>query len=204
MDFDFVAGGIEDGTLAILEDGMTGVKAFETYSGQLDNENLKRAIGEMSNKYPLIMVSYADGVDIRSAATSAVLGRSLHFRHDCSFVVICAADDPRGEKQRRRGSTGTYAMMAKVRELLTGRRISKVVDGVTHLLTSEPLIPVSNEFVAKLPNITAYAVIFETSFNWSSPDRTAEGIPVTDFVLDVESLNSPRQNEGLLPGVEFE
>lgn len=223
-DFEFYAGGIEDAILDALTVGMesTGVKTFQTYSGELDSESLKRALGEIAPKFPLVMVSYTDGTDTRMPSTAPVLGRSLHFRHDCTFAVICATNDARGENARRRGKlvgtrqTGAYTMISKVRELLSGLQIRKIIDetdiemygeslylGEEVLLTNQPLIPVANEFIARLPNITAYAVIFETYFQWSSPDRSKPGIPVTEISVGLDSLNDAAKPKEILPGVNF-
>jgi len=207
MDFDFYAIGIEDAIIALLKQQMPEAKMIETYSGQLDDAaSLKEAIASKGRKFPLIMVSYADGEDVPSPPTSGVLGRSLHFRHDCTFVVICVSNNARGDEQRRRGPNGCYSLLAQVRKHLTGLRFTKSVEGEKHLLTSQPLKPLSNEYVARMPSMTAYAVPFTTSFNWSSPDRTATGIDVSELVVGVDNnLNSaisqPGQN---LPGVTYE
>lgn len=214
MDFDFYAGGIEDAIIEALKSGMTGVKMIETYSGQLDDpESLKAAIASKARSYPLVMVSYGDGVDVRDPATSAVLGRSLIFRHDCSFAVICVSTDARGETERRRGGGGTYAMIGQVRRLLTGLRFSKMVTEtvddeeveVKYLLTTEVLVPVANEYIAKLPNMTAYAVIFATAFKWKSPDRTEAGIDVTELIVGVTEMGvAPNVVPEGPPGVSAE
>ncbi len=103
-DFEFYVGGIEDTILTLLETEMKplGVKTFASYSGELDSENLKQALGALTPKFPLVMVSYADGRDTQDPKTPAILGRSLHYRHDCSFAVICASSDA-----RRRNGTAT-------------------------------------------------------------------------------------------------
>jgi phage gp37-like protein len=222
--FEFYAGGIEDAILGALEAVLRpqGVRTFDTYSGELDSENLKQAIGVLSPTFPLILVNYTDGVDKRDPATAPVFGRSLHFRHDCTFAVICVTNDARGENARRRGRSvqsrtiGAYTMIDKAREILSGLRLKKVVDtsdlevfgdtlflGEEVLLTADPLTPVANEFIARIPNLTAYAVIFETCFKWSSPDRSSAGTNVSEFVLDVDSLNDPAEPSDNLPGVNF-
>lgn len=204
LDFEFYAGGIEDGILELLTTKMRpaplGVKQFETYSGQLDTANFEKALASKATIYPLVMVSYADGEDTRMPATSAVLGRSQIYRHDCTFAVICADNNPQGERSRRRSKV--YAMIAAVRETLAGRRLKKLVDDEEVLLTFDVLEPVANEYIARLPNITAYAVIFRTWFKWRSPDRTGEAVDVTDVIVGVDSLNEATvQDPTNLPGV---
>jgi hypothetical protein len=210
LDFDFYAGGIEDAIIAILSQAMKAaplnVRELTTYSGELDPDNLKKAIASRATMFPLVMISYADGEDTRLPATSSVLGKPLHYRHDCSYAVICADNNPMGERTRRRSKV--YGMIAKVRKELTGRRLTTVVgegeDAETIQLTHEVLEPVANEYIMRLPDITAYAVIFKTFFNWSSPDRTQAGTPVSELVLGVGSNNSLGQPGSNLPGTTFE
>ena len=208
-DFEFYVGGIEDGSLGLLKAAMTpiGVKSFETYSGQLDNETLKKAIASSAMKFPLVMVSYADGENFPGPATSRVLGQPNEYEHRCSFAVIVASNDPRGEKGRRRGvlvgdkKTGAYTMIAAVLDTLTDVRLTVEVEGHPVLLNTMAFLPAGVDYLYKMPNITAYAVIFDTAFRWTSKDRQGTPIDVTDLILDVDSLNDPAQNPGNLPGV---
>lgn len=206
MDFEFYLSGIEDGILELLRAKMPGVKSFETYSGELDNPDaLKAAMSSKARSYPLVMTSYADGVDVADPPTAAVLGRALHFRHDCTFVVIVVSTSARGENSRRRGeggTLGTHSMISQVRDALTGLRLSKMVEGEKKLLTTEVLRPLSNEFISNMPNITAYAIPFTTSFKWSSPDRSGTGTQVTEYIVGVdgdESAVLPPEK----PGVKY-
>lgn len=209
-DFEFYVGGIEDTILTLLETEMKplGVKTFASYSGELDSENLKQALGALTPKFPLVMVSYADGRDTQDPKTPAIFGRSLHYRHDCSFAVICASSDARGETARRRGQLnkgkriGTYQMLAAVREILSGLNLIIDIDNEKTDLTNQPLLPIGIEYIARIPNVTAYAAIFDTYFRYSTPDRTQAGIDVTEFTLNVESLNDTEIEELQLPGVE--
>lgn len=211
MDFEFFVGGIEDAILQLLKDVMQplGVKEFATYSGELDTEQLKKAISSLTPRFPLVMVSYAEGVDTQMPSTSAVLGSPIHFRHDCTFLVVCASADARGDYAQRRGrlvgnkKVGCYKMLSKVRETLSGLRIKTVVENDDVLLTNQPLMPESNEFIARLPNITAYAIPFQTYFNWSTKDRSRDGTAVTEVSVGVNSLNAPSEPNNNLPGVKF-
>lgn len=210
LGFEFFAGGIEDGILEVLEGVMKplGVRTFSTYSGELDSDNLKKAINDITPNFPMIMVSYTDGTDKPMPATSSIPGRSLHFRHDCSFAVICVVDDARGETARRRGKPigskkiGVYSMMAAVRNTLSGLQLITMVEEERVILTNGLLTPVANEFIARVPQMTAYAVIFETYFQWSSPKRGEAGTQVQQLVLGVESLNSPSEANSNTPGVQ--
>ena len=230
-DFNFYVGGIEDAMLALLEEELRplGVKTFATYSGELDSDNLKKAISALSPKFPLVMVSYTDGKDVQLPRTAAVLGKSRTFQHECSFAVICAAADSRGDLARRRGAPvgskkiGVYQMLSAAREILTDMRLKVRVESSPPdtsnlsdstplpggdpaaptapeiLLTHQPLLPSGTEFIARIPDVTAYAQIFDTYFKYQSLDRSDHGIPVTEFILTVESLNDtalPAQKPG--------
>lgn len=215
IDFEFYVGSIEDAIIAALETPLKaiGVKTFDTYSGDFEPDNLKKALGAMGATFPLILVSYTDGADESDPKTPRVLNRSLRLRHDCSFAVICAANDPRGDNARRKGKLtgvkkiGVYTMISKVREVLGGLNL-KAVDPDTDeivLLTHDPLVPTGVEYIARMPNITAYAAIFDTYFRYATPDRTPAGTEVDELILGVESLNDPRPvaNDNT-PGVIFE
>lgn len=210
-DFNFYVGGIEDAMLALLETELKplGVKTFATYSGELDSDNLKKAIGALSPKFPLVMVSYTDGKDINLPGQAAVLGRPRTFQHECSFAVICAANDSRGDKARRRGASvggkavGVYQMLAKVRAILSDAQWNVVVDDEKVLLNYKPLEPSATEFIARVPDVTAYAQIFDTYFKWETLDRRQAGIPVVNLTLDVDRLNAPAIPENNLPGVKI-
>ncbi|HEV7701067.1 MAG TPA: hypothetical protein VGO43_12620 [Pyrinomonadaceae bacterium] len=206
LDFEFYAGGIEDGILQALTIPLKaiGARSFATYSGQLNSpEDLKRAIGSQTLQFPFVMVSYAGGESKRVPPTPPVLGRPLYYRHDCSFAVIVADNNPQGERARRRGPV--YKMIASVWDTLTGVRLKKVVDGVDEpiLLNAQVLEPIENIQI-QLPDITAYGIVIDTSFDWISPDRTTAGTPVTDLILGVGSTNPDVSPETpTTPGTSF-
>lgn len=223
--FEFYVAGIEDGILAVLETPLKeiGVRAFETYSGELDSANLKEALGALSPKFPLVLASYTDGADTPDPKMAPVANRSLHFRHDCSFAVICITNDARGERARRRGkpvkhrTTGCYQMISEVRDLIGGLRLQKTVDntdlelygeplylGEVRTLTVMPLMPVAVEHIARMPNMTAYAAIFETAFRWQTKDRQGPALNVSEIEIGVEALNEAGTGGENLPGVSQE
>lgn len=213
LDFEFYVGGIEDAILALLQAGMNEaempVKDFGTYSGELDSEKLKEALADLAPRFPVILVSYTDGTDEMDPKKSPVMNRSLEYRHDCSFAVICATDDARGETARRRGAPikgkrlGAYQMVGKVRELLSGVRFSVSIDDTEYLLNTQILEPAGVENIARLENVTAFAAIFNTAFKWKTLDRTSEPIDVTRVDIGVDSLNNAgsRRTPPELPGV---
>lgn len=204
-DFDFYVGGIEDGileVLAVMKQAPLKVRELTTYSGELDEPKaLQAAIASEARVFPLVMVSYGGGQDTRSPATPAVLGKPLNYRHDCFFAVVCADNNPLGEKSRRRSKA--YEMLAAVRRELTGRRLA-TLDGTEKVtLTHGVLEPDGTEYVLKLANMTAYVAIFRTWFNWASPDRTVAGSDISEIIVGVDSQNDG-SNPGNTPGVNFE
>ncbi|HQZ81606.1 MAG TPA: DUF1834 family protein [Pyrinomonadaceae bacterium] len=207
-DFDFYVGGIEDGIIAALQ-GMKqppcGVRELTTYSGELDDAKaLQSAIASEARVFPLVMVSYGGGHDTRSPATPSVLGKPLSYRHDCFFAVICADNDPRGERSRRRSSV--YGMLSAVRRELTGRRLVTIDEDTDErvVLTHGVFEPDGTEYVLKLANMTAYVAVFRTWFNWSSPDRTVLGSDVAEIIVGVGDQSASPSNPGNVPGVNFE
>lgn len=210
QDFEFYIGGIEDGILAALDAPMTaiGVQTLAPYSGDLEAADLKKALASFATSFPRVMVSYTDGVDSIDPGVSAVLGRSVHYRHDATFAVIVASNDARSETARRRGvagsQVGAYGMIAKVREVLTGLMLSRSVSGVIYPLTHTPLKLLSVEYIMRLQDISAYAIIMETYFHWKSPNRQAGGTAVSQLILGVdESLKDADSQIPNLPGVKI-
>ena len=203
LNFEFYVGGIEDGILEVLTAPMKaiGVKTLTTYDGQLDSpEALREAINRSDLQYPFVMVGYAGGENVRDPATSTVHGAAMHFRHDCGFSVIVADDNSLGQRQRRRGKC--YPMISLALEKLTGLRLKKQVEDDQYLLNTAVFDPVEVIPIAKLPDITAYGIPFETAFKWSSPDRSVEGLEVEEIVVGVNSLNEAGNRPVGMPGVE--
>lgn len=210
--FEQYIGGIEDGMILALKEPAEaiGVNKVVTYSGDLDAENLKRSIAGNAKEFPKIMVSYGNGNDILDPKVATLPGKALQFRHQCWFTAIVASNDARSEKIRRRGTPetedapavpGCYAMMELVRQKLSGLTIKSG----SQMLTFEPLKPLATDNILRIPNVTAYALIFGTYFRWISPDRTTAGVDVTDLFIDVEGLNDhPANYTQERPGVKFE
>jgi len=205
-EFDFFVGGIEDGITEILWAALGSaaeppgyLNEIAMYGGELDEKVLKQFIDELTPRFPLMLVTYGDGEDDLAPATAPVFGEPRIWRHDCTFSVICCSDDARGETDQRRGVGGAYQMVADARRLLAGRQLKK--EGT--LLTFEPLRPSGVEYLARLPQLTAYSVHFDTYFKWTEPDRRAAGIPVEGLIFDVTPLGGPTRPGGK-PGVIFE
>jgi hypothetical protein len=205
--FDLRIAGIEDGILNELDTLKVGqengyAKTVASYAGELDAEQLRRALGELTPKLPMFLVSYGDGKDTLNPATSSLPGEPRHYRHDCSFTVICCSGDARGDKARRRGvgdKVGVYKMIQDARWLLGGVRFFATIESQQVYLNAEPLRYGDVEYLARLPELTAYAVHFDTWFRFSEQDRTTPGTLVEELIVEVE--NTYPKGETNLPGV---
>ncbi len=206
-DFDTNVAGIEDAIVEALIETVGGsggyAKAVETYSGELDGETIRDYLGELKARFPLFLVCYTDGEDVKSPAIAPVFGQPRIFRHKCTFTTFVASDDARGEKVRRRGVGGVYRMISDVRKALAGRFFRSKVEGDKDLFNVEPMTPTGVEFVARMPEMALYAVHHETEFEWIEPDRREPGKPVTELIIDVQSTRGVGKPGGL-PGVQVE
>jgi len=206
-DFEFFIGGIEDGIIELAtqlygfrENNPNGyLKTIDTYGGELDEKVLKEYIEQLTPMFPLKLVAYGDGGDKLAPATSPAFNAPRRWRHDCTFSIINCDDNARGEKERRRGDggyPGVIQMISDDREALAGRQLRK--EGI--LLTFEPLRLAGVEFIARLPELTAYVQHFDTYFEWTEPDRRSETTPVEELIFEVGSTGGLRE-PGKLPGV---
>lgn len=218
--FDQVIAGIEDGMVNALtnaigvqaEDGY--VKTIISYGGELE-ENLQRALGVLTPRMPAMLVAYTEGEDFLNPATQQVMpGEPRHFRHDCTFIVFCLDANARGEKQRRLGAPGAmgaYRMIGDAKSVLGGKKFRMLLGVLTEegeelsegtMLNGEPLRYAGVDHIGRLPEITAYAVRFDTWFRYSEPDRTQPGQLVDELIIDVE--NTFEKGEANLPGVKLQ
>lgn len=213
LTFDQFVGGIEDGMILALKTPAEaiGVQKVVSYSGDLDAESLKEALSGNAAGFPKIMISYGNGQDVQDPKISALPGKPVQYRHECWFTAIVASNDPRSEKIRRRGTPetedapavpGCFQMMELVRKKISGLTIKNG----SKMLTFEPLKPLGTHHgFVRVPNVTAYAIIFGTYFRWISEDTTTTGVDVSELILDVESLNDhPSNYTQEIPGVRFE
>jgi phage gp37-like protein len=209
--FDFFITGIEDGIMAALDaavgkDAPGGyVKTIASYAGEMDSDQLRRALGELTPRLPLMLVAYGDGKDAQDPRTAAVMGEPRIYRHDCTFTVICLSGDARGDLARRRGAgsmPGVYRMIADARAALGGLKFEREHEGSMLLLNPEPLKLSGVEYIARLPNLTAYAVHFDTYVQFSETDRRQPGRLVSELIFTVE--NTYPKGDANLPGVSLE
>lgn len=206
-EFDFHLGGIEDGIIQVLTSLRvpTGyIKTIETYGGELDAKQLREALDALQGAMPLALVSYADGDDVPSPATSPTHGESFVVQHRCTFSVICCSDDARGERARRRGTNaqtkGVYAMLADARRLLSGLKFQKQDGEETVLLNTLPLTPAGVSYIARIPELTAYAQHFDTTFSYRTPDRHVV-VPGESVEVGVAPAEGSRPRSHQVPGV---
>jgi phage gp37-like protein len=203
-DFNFYVGGIEDAMLAAIT-AVAGEYAgeIEPYGGELDAGKLADALEAISPRFPLFLASYTEGTDNYETARSPEPGSPWWIRHDCSFVVICADNDARGEREQRRGTAGVYRMISDVHRALSFRQFEIIVEGEPErvLLNAGELIPAGIEHIAHLPEQTAYAVPFTAYFRYLSPDRRDASQEINSIIFTLDPTNS-RRGKGSLPGVK--
>jgi hypothetical protein len=91
-------------------------------------------------------------------------------------------------------------MISDARDALAGRQFRKANGDDQILLTLEPMRLAGVEFIARLPQLTAYVQHFDTYFEWTEVDRRAAGTPVSDLIFEVSSTGE-RRDPGHKPGV---
>lgn len=201
LDFSFYARGLELGSLEVLETPLKaiGVKSFDTYSGQLDDEKkLADAISQKTLRYPFVLASYAGGASENDPPTSETDLEPRYHRHYCQFSLIVADDNPQGETQRR---NKVYDMASVIWKTLVGVRLKKQVGDEQILLNSVPFDEPGHVMIG-LPNATGMGIIFNIAFDWVSPDRTDAGQELSEIIVGVTPRGDPTGNPGNLPGVE--
>ena len=188
--FSFHVGGIEDAIVAALTAYCEGYKPdVATYGGELDAKNLREALSQLQSRFPLFLVSYGDGEDILRSPLGPEVGAPREYLHKCSFTVICASDNARGEQERRRGAladVGVYDMIEDAQTALWRMQFVAAMEGGEKIiLNPDPLDPAGVEYIAHLPELTAYAVHFETGFIYATPDRREAGSMVQEIAIRI-------------------
>lgn len=214
LDFAFYVGGLEKSILNLLkagnadlkQPGMVGVKEFALYSGELNREDLVAALKSLAPRFPLVLVSYGSGTDKRKAATGLIDKEPIEVEHTCGFVVIVASNDLRGKTQQK---TSANQMVGEVRQLLGGVQFEVEIDGEAVLLNHSPFIPATVETITRIPDLTAYAVHFATSFHEWLPDRCVNVAGFANEILlgiasEVGEENSPTAGVDSVPGIFME
>lgn len=188
LEFDFYVGGIEDSIIALLRERCEYARDVTTYGGELDEKNLREALQALESRFPLYLVSYFDGDDVDMGGLGPEIGAPRQIMHKCSFAVVACDDNARGEKERRRGATGSvgvFQMISDARSALERMQFAITFEGETYMLNPEPLNPTGVVRIAHLPELTAYAQYFDTHFILFTPDRRAEGAQVQEIQIDI-------------------
>lgn len=205
--FSFHVGGIEDGMVAALAAYCESYKPdVATYGGELDAKNVREALSQLESRFPLFLVSYGDGEDHLRSPLGPGVGAPREYEHRCSFTVMCCSDNARGEQERRRGdgaSVGVWDMIEDAQTALWRMQFAAVIGegetAETIILNPEPLNPAGVEYIAHLPELTAYAVHFDTHFVYATPDRREPGGQVQE--IRIEIFPSSGRYSGQEPGV---
>ena len=204
----FKIGGIEDAMVAALVAYCDDYKPdVATYGGELDAKNLRDALESLSPRFPLYLVSYYDGADVLTSPLGPEKGAPREYRHDCTFSVICCHDNARGEQERRRGATGSvgvYDMIEDADSALARMQFVAIVEGEKILLNTEPLNPAGVQYIMELPELTAYARHYSTSFVYTTPDRRTPGAQVSEIEIEIFPGGAGASRPAARPGVTFD
>jgi phage gp37-like protein len=204
--FAFYVGAIEDAVVAVLKTAVGSYADVDTYSGELDNgPKLREALNALSPRFPIFLVTYTEGKSTRETQIEPGEGAPWSVRHDCVFLVIVADDDARGETERRRGAAGgtrgAYNMASDVLGALENRQFAYVPEsGAKIILTPGEFVSTGIEHIASYPEVTAYAVPFQTYFTYLTPDRRRPAQPIDSIIFDLNPLDEHPRALGA-PGV---
>jgi len=203
LDFNFYVSGIEKAVVAKLKADCEYAREIRTYSGDLDAEDVRDALEQLSPQFPLFLVSYTDGKNIDRGGIAPGIAAPRELQHNCTFAVLACDNNSRGEEERRHGvagEIGVYRMVSDAVTSLSRMQFSMSVEGESYLLNPEPFNPSDVTRVAQLPEHTAYAVYFDTHFIYRTPDRRSPGQQVSEIVIDIYP-NGEASNEAQRPGV---
>ena len=209
--FSFKVAGIEDGMVAALKEYCAEYKPdVATYAGELDAKNLREALDSLTVRFPLFLVSYGDGEDKLLSPLGPQIGAPREYEHRCGFSVICCDDNARGEEARRKGTTGrigVWQMIEDAQAALLRMQFVAIIqregeDDEKIVLNTEPLNPAGIEHIAQVPELTAYAVHFDTAFVYLTPDRRTLGGQVLE--IEIEIFPSTGATNTSRPGVHVQ
>jgi hypothetical protein len=173
-------------------------KEFITYSGELDREEFVDALQKLVPRFPLVMVAYGSGVSKRKAATGMLADEPVEQEHACGFLVVLCSNDMRGQNKQR---ADTYGLIGATVELLNGIQFQSGEGEEAIMLNTQPFRLETIECIARLPQLTAYALSFSTSFHHFSPDRRVVPGAVSEIDLNIDPANPPATLAESLPGV---
>lgn len=181
-----------------------------TYAGELDAKNLREALDSLTVRFPLFLVSYGDGEDKLLSPLGPEIGAPREYEHRCGFSVICCDDNARGDEARRRGASGHVGVWQMIEDAQAALLRMQFVAVIQHggednekiLLNTEPLTPTGIEHIAQVPELTAYALHFDTAIVYTTPDRRTPGGHVSQ--IEIEIFPSSRGTNTSRPGIELQ
>jgi len=121
------------------------VRNIDSYGGEFES-----ALETLVARSPFVLVEFErfENKVLAAKGTSALV-----YRRDMWFNIFAAAENLRGEKKARRGSTGTYAMVEDIGEALIGENLGLTIGG----LDCERVYRIAN-----LKRISVYQMVFKT------------------------------------------
>jgi len=189
----------------LVRPGLGTATNVMAYGGELDDENFTRALKVLAPRFPLALVTYGSGQSKRKAATAILEGDPIEMEHQCGFMVVLCSDNRRGKDERR---ADVYQLIGATVDLLGGVIFAKLInegeeneESIT--LNAQPFIVDAIECITRLPDLTAYAVHFNTSFHHWLPDRRTVAAGNADEIeVNIDPTNPPASPiENNLPGV---
>ncbi|MGB8508141.1 MAG: phage protein Gp37 [Pyrinomonadaceae bacterium] len=204
QDFNFFVGGMEDSIVARLKTECEYARDVDTYSGELeDATDLRAALEAQAYRFPLFLVSYAEGKNEDQGGLGPGIIAQRRIKHECVFTVLCCDDNARGERDRRRGGTdsiGVFKMMSDVDAALSRMQFRLTIEGESYLLNPEPLNWLRNNYITQLPDLTAYSMDFGTYFILATPDRSTQAGGIVQEI-DIEMYPGSKGRNLDSPGV---
>lgn len=190
--------GVLGGMIKSLDEAVGKPKGYVNeivfYKGQFGDrrdsvrETVKKVLGSLAGKTPLLIVAYAGGDNVEEPAAGMPRTESRCFSHKCSFVVFAVDSDVRGQETQVRGSTmnpGVFQMIGDVLETLSGLQVTDEAGEV--VFNPSGLTPSDVVVVDHLSNVAAYAVYFDTSFQWQTKPRKVAGVAVEELIFSAEA-----------------
>ena len=211
LSFGDKVGKLEEAIVDLLFAGMPYVSTVSTYNGELsDRPKLIEALKTLKGMLPLVLVAYTGGTD-EEVAGSPVPNAPVEIIHHATIEVVYCADDSRAQYKRvragdsltRKGNQAlTHRMFSDGRAILSGRQLTIEADGDTQILNEGELTPVANDYIERMPALTAVSTPFTLSFRYTSPDhREPYGGEITTINFDIGRIGDDGRNLEHPPGV---
>jgi len=217
MNFEFHVRGLEDAIVETLStSGNFGRSEIDLYQGELSSaEDVRKALGNQARRFPLILVAYGStGKPELSPATGTAYGSPRTYSMPCSITILALDRVTRGTEER--STRGVYALLSDAMEAITDRHFYATRGGVPVLnetsiesqldelvlLNKQPMVIEGIDYLARIPNAVAYALIFSTAFDFTSTDRRrTRTISAINFGIDTKRVG---QLSDTAPGVHPE